>query len=340
MSYRFAIVGCGRIAARHAEHIRSLGRLVAVCDILPEQAESFGRQFGAPAYTDLQTLLEETEADIITICTPNGCHADQAIQSLQAGRHVLCEKPISVSVSDGLRMIDASTAAGKKLFVVKQNRYNPPVQEARKLLLAGRLGKLLSFQINCFWNRTEAYYKDSWRGTKDLDGGILFTQFSHFTDLLYWFLGDIKAVSGFRANYIHRDSIAFEDAGIANIVMHSGVMGNIHYTINSYKQNMEGSFTLFGERGTLKIGGQYLNEIDYFSVENEENPVLEGGKPANQYGFYQGSMSNHHIVYQELIKSLDDPGHPFLEASEALKSVEIIEKIYAASPFLSLSERS
>ncbi|HRE49797.1 MAG TPA: Gfo/Idh/MocA family oxidoreductase [Flavitalea sp.] len=334
MSYRFALIGCGRIAARHAEHIRSQGRLVAVCDVLPERAALFGRQFGAVAYTSFQDLLKKEEIDIVTVCTPNGCHAGQAIQSLRSGRHVLCEKPMSISVRDGLQMIDAASGSGKKLFVVKQNRYNPPVQEARKLLLAGKLGKILSFQINCFWNRTEAYYKDSWRGTKNMDGGILFTQFSHFTDLLYWFLGDIKEVSGFRANYLHRDCIEFEDTGTANIVMHNGAIGNIHYTINSHKQNMEGSFTFFGERGTLKIGGQYLNEIDYFSVENEERPVLESGKPANQYGHYQGSMSNHHIVYQELIKSLDDPDHQFMEAAEALKSIEIIEKIYSASPFV------
>lgn len=334
MSYRFAIIGCGRIAARHAEHIQSLGRLVAVCDIVRERADEFGRLYQASVYTNLEELLQKEEVDVVTICTPNGLHAAHSIQALEAGNHVLCEKPMSIIVEEGRRMIDAAKSADKKLFVVKQNRFNPPVLEARKLLQSGRLGKIVSFQINCFWNRSISYYHDSWRGTKELDGGILFTQFSHFTDLLYWFLGEVKTVSGFRANYMHQNSVEFEDTGSAALVMANGAIGGIQYTINSHKQNMEGSFTLFGEKGTLKIGGQYLNEIDYFSVENEIKPILEAGRPANQYGFYEGSMSNHHIVYQELVKSLDDPNHHFLEASEALKSVEIIEMIYSNSPFV------
>ncbi len=156
-------------------------------------------------------------------------------------------------------MIEASCNAGKRLFVVKQNRYNPPVIAVKKLIEEGALGKIYSFQLNCFWNRTDKYYHQSWRGTQVYDGGILFTQFSHFIDLLYWFLGEVDQVSGMRANFHHSESMEFEDTGIANLIMKNGAIGTLNYTVNANQSNMEGSFTLFGEKGTVKIGGQYLN---------------------------------------------------------------------------------
>lgn len=334
MHYRFALIGCGHIARRHACHIAAHGVLEAVCDTAPDRSRGLADQYGARAYASAADLLGAEKPDVVSICTPNGLHAEHAIMALEAGCHVLCEKPMCISQESGLRMIAAAEKAGKRLFVVKQNRYNPPVEAVKQLMDEGKLGAVHSFQVNCFWNRPPAYYKDSWHGTRDLDGGILFTQFSHFIDLLYWLLGEVKEVQGFRGNFTHGDSIAFEDTGAALMRMQNGAIGTLQYTVNSYQRNMEGSVTIFGERGTVKIGGQYLNHLDFFSVEGITAPVLPAGKPSNQYGFYEGSMSNHDKVYYHLIKALENPGYRFVEATEALKTIEIIEKIYSASPFI------
>jgi len=335
-NYKFAIIGCGQIAERHAEQIRKHGQLVAVCDIVNEKANALATKYSAKAYCQIEELLNnEKEIDIVSICTPNGLHAAHSTKSLQAGRHVLCEKPMAITTESARQMIEAEKQAGKRLFVVKQNRYNPPVVFTKRMVEEKKLGSILSFQLNCFWNRPASYYQSTWKGTKDMDGGILFTQFSHFIDLLYWLLGDVASVKGERRNFLHRNSIEFEDTGVAFIEMINGSIGTIHYTINSAKQNMEGSLTLFGDRGTVKIGGQYLNELEYFSVEGEAIPVLLAGKPANQYGFYEGSMSNHDKVYEQMIKAIEDPTHNFINSEETLKTIEIIERIYEASPLLS-----
>ncbi|MES1219642.1 MAG: Gfo/Idh/MocA family oxidoreductase, partial [Bacteroidota bacterium] len=243
-------------------------------------------------------------------------------------------KPMPIISADAKKMIAAAELASKKLYVVKQNRYNPPVAFLKQLLDENKLGNIFSFQLNCFWNRTDDYYKDSWHGTADMDGGILFTQFSHFIDLLYWLLGDVSFVSGIRSDYLHKSTIEFEDCGVAMLRMNNGALGSISYSINSYKKNMEGSLALFGEKGTVKIGGQYLNELEYFSVDNEQPPVLPKGNSSNQYGFYEGSMSNHDKVYEMMVKAIEDPSVSFITAEEGLKTVEIIEKIYKASPML------
>jgi predicted dehydrogenase len=333
--YKFAIIGCGQIAGRHAEQIKNNGQLVAVCDIIPGKADSFSKNFSSNPYYHIDDLLrKEKEIDVVVVCTPNGLHAEQSIRSLQANKHVLCEKPMAITTPDARSMIDAEKQTGKKLFVVKQNRFNPPVVFLKKLVDEKKLGKIFSFQLNCFWNRPEAYYQNTWKGSKNLDGGTLFTQFSHFIDLLYWLLGDVASVRGTRNNFLHKNSIEFEDTGVAFMQMKNGSIGTINYTINSNVKNMEGSLTLFGEKGTVKIGGQYLNELEYFSVEGELVPDLPKGNPANQYGYYEGSMSNHHKVYEHLIKALDDPAYNFINSEETLKTIEIIEKIYNASPLL------
>ena len=194
----FAIIGCGRIARRHAEQISKAGRLAAVCDIVRANAEELAAPYQARVYTSIEELLHnEPEVSIISVCTPNGLHASHSITALRAGKHVLCEKPLCLSVSEATEMIHVANIADKKLFVVKQNRYNPPVQFVKQLLEDDKLGPIFSFQINCFWNRPNEYYLDTWKGTKTLDGGSLFTQFSHFIDLLYWFLGDVKEVKSF-----------------------------------------------------------------------------------------------------------------------------------------------
>ncbi len=327
MNLNFAIIGCGRIAKRHAEQMVKHGQLVAVCDIVAEKANKFAALYNTKAYYSIEELLlAETGLDLVTICTPNGLHASQSIKVLQAGNHVLCEKPLCINVEEGKMMIVEAERAGKKLFVVKQNRYNPPVAFLKELITNDKLGKIFSFQINCFWNRPEAYYTD-WKGSKDLDGGTLFTQFSHFIDLLYWLLGDVAAVKTMSKNFAH-PSIEFEDTGVVAFEMQSGTIGSLNYTVNSFEKNMEGSFTVFAENGTVKIGGQYLNELEYCNVAGVEKPNLPTGNPANGYGFYQGSMSNHYKVYENLMMALEDEKHEFASAEDGLKTVEIIEKIY------------
>jgi len=335
-SYKFAIIGCGQIAARHAEQIKKNGQLIAVCDIAKEKADLFSKRYSANVYCEIDDLLEkEKEIDIISVCTPNGLHAVHSIKSLGAGKHVLCEKPMAINSTDARQMIETEKLTGKKLFVVKQNRYNPPVVLVKQLIDEKKLGKVFNFQLNCFWNRPVSYYNSSWKGTQKMDGGILFTQFSHFIDLLYWLLGNVSTANGVRKNFMHKGCIEFEDTGVAFIEMNNGAVGTVNYTINSTAKNMEGSLTLFGEKGTVKIGGQYLNELEYFSVEGEPRPLLPESMPANQYGFYEGSMSNHDKVYKHLIKALADPSHVFINSEDTLKTIEIIEKIYDSSPLLS-----
>ena len=327
MKPSFAIIGCGRIAQRHAEQIIKQGILVAVCDIIAQKADEMASLFNTKTYHSIEELLAvEKNLDVVSICTPNGLHTMHSIKALEAGINVLCEKPLCINVSDGKKMIAASLNCNKKLFVVKQNRYNPPVAFLKDLIDNNKLGKIYSFQINCFWNRPDAYYT-GWKGTKDLDGGTLFTQFSHFIDLLYWLLGDVVSVKTCTKNFAHT-SIEFEDTGVVLFEMKTGAIGSLNYNVNSFNKNMEGSFTVFGEKGTIKIGGQYLNELEYCSVEGIYNPELPKGNPANGYGFYQGSMSNHDKVYENLIKALEDDNHEFASAEEGLKTVEIIERIY------------
>ncbi|HMG83685.1 MAG TPA: Gfo/Idh/MocA family oxidoreductase [Ferruginibacter sp.] len=326
MLTNFAIIGCGRIAKRHAEQIARLGNLKAVCDTNIDRAKELADQYNATAYFSIDELLAaEKSIGVVSICTPNWLHAEHAIKALNAGNNVLCEKPLSIKVADGKKMIQAAEKAGRRLFVVKQNRYNPPVIFLKNLIDTNTLGKIYSFQINCFWNRPETYYT-SWKGKKELDGGTLFTQFSHFIDLLYWLLGDVADTKTITKNFAH-PSIEFEDTGIVLFTMKSGAIGSLNYSVNSFEKNMEGSITIIAEKGTVKIGGEYLNELAYCRVAGITAPDLPKGNTVNEYGSYQGSMSNHDKVYENLIKTLQDPTHSFAGADEGLKTVEIIERI-------------
>lgn len=328
---RVALIGCGRIAQRHAEHIKDTKglRLEAVCDIVSDRAEKLGNLHSARVYTNPTDLLsQEEEVDLVSICTPNGLHAEHTIASLRAGKHVLCEKPMAISVQDCGEMIKAAERANKRLFVIKQNRFNPPVAAVKKMIEENKLGKIFSIQLSCFWNRNEAYYENSWKGTKELDGGTLYTQFSHFIDLLYHLVGDVKKVNAYGANFHHQGIIEFEDTGVVILEFHNGALGTINYTVNSYEKNMEGSITIFGEKGTVKIGGQYLNVLEYQNIEGYEIKDLPMGNKPNDYGAYQGSMSNHDLVYQNLVDVLLNGGEISTNMFEGLKTVEIIDKIY------------
>ena len=329
---KFGIVGCGRTAQRHAEHINSKGKLVAVCDIIESRANEMAAKYGAKPYYQIQDLLEKEKGiDVIAICSPNGLHANHSILSLNAGFHVLCEKPMALSSFDCGEMIKAAERANKRLFAIKQNRFNPPVEAVKKLIDQGRLGKIYSIQLSCFWNRNADYYQNSWKGTLDLDGGTLYTQFSHFIDLLYWIVGDVKEVAAMMGNFAHKGMIEFEDTGVVIIRFQNGAIGTINYTVNSYGKNMEGSLTIFGEKGTVKIGGQYLNELEYQNIEGYKIENLPQGNTANNYGNYQGSMSNHDKVYDNLIEVLQHNAAISTSSFEGLKTVEIIEKIYKAA---------
>jgi len=232
---KFAIIGCGRIAQRHAEHIHNMGKLIAVCDVKSDKAKILAKKYNCRDYVDLNELLKnEPDIEVVSICTPNGLHADHSIRSLNAGKHVVCEKPMAISVIDCDQMIKASRKAKKNLFIVKQNRFNPPVIALKKIIDEGRLGKIVNVQLNCFWNRNDAYYQDSdWKGSLLLDGGTLFTQFSHFIDLIYWLIGDVQEVRAIVKNVLHKDVIDFEDTGVIILEFKNGAVGTINYTVNA-----------------------------------------------------------------------------------------------------------
>jgi UDP-N-acetyl-2-amino-2-deoxyglucuronate dehydrogenase len=328
----FAIVGCGRIAERHAEHISKRGQLVAVCDVVQDKVQQLANTYGARAYTSyVDMLAHETSIDVIAICSPNGLHAQHTIDGLKAGFHVICEKPMGLSVKECGEMIQAAERANKRLFAIKQNRYNPPVAAVKEIIDTGKLGKVTSIQLSCFWNRNTDYYANSWKGTKDLDGGTLFTQFSHFVDLLYWLIGDVEEVAAYMGNFAHEGIIEFEDTGVVILKFTNGAIGTVNYTVNSFDKNMEGSLTIFGEKGTVKIGGQYLNELEYQQIQDYRIGNLPEGNKANNYGNYTGSMSNHDKVYDNLIDVLTHNAPITTSSYEGMKTVEIIEKIYRAA---------
>lgn len=329
---QFAIVGCGKIAPRHAAEAARQGKLVAVCDIDREKADSLAVEYAAKPYYSIEALIENTPIpDVIAICTPNGLHAKHSIQALKAGSNVLCEKPLCINSSDALEMMRVAKETSRKLFVVKSTRYNPALVGLKTMISKGKLGRLHSFQLNCFWNRPAAYYHNSWKGTLAQDGGTLYTQFSHYIDAMLWIFGEVDKISGFRKNMTHQDTIEFEDSGVVALEMKNGMLGGLNWSLNSFEKNMEVSLTLIAEKGSIRIGGEYMNRIEYQLTGDYEDPGHEKGE-ANDYGFYKGSMSNHDKVYENLVKALRDDNHPFANAEDGLRTVETIEKIYNTIP--------
>ncbi|MGE5521862.1 MAG: Gfo/Idh/MocA family protein [Candidatus Dadabacteria bacterium] len=327
--YRFAIIGCGRISARHAENINRIGKLLAVCDIIPAKADELANKYKAKSYYSIDDLLKnEPGVDVISICTPNGLHAEHSIKSLRAGKRVLCEKPLCISVNSALEVLQVEKETGKKLFVVKSTRYNPLLQKLKTLLTRKQLGKIYSFHLSCIWNRPTEYFTD-WKGKIASDGGTLYTQFSHYIDALIWLLGDIEEVKGFKSNFAH-PTIEFEDSGAVALKMSSGSIGSFHWSVNAFKKNHEIALTIIAEKGTIRLGGEYLNEVQYVSAETDPGLISSEVK-ANDYQFYKGSMSNHKEVYDHLLKVLDHDDLSFTDAYDGLKTVETIESIYNAA---------
>lgn len=329
---RFLLVGCGTIGERHAKLAAEKGELVAVCDIDEKKVKTFSAKYNCYGYTSLQDMLMNKEADALLVCTPNGLHATHSISGLKASMHVLCEKPMAISSVDCKRMINAAAATKKHLLIVKQNRLNPPVAAVKELFTKNKLGKIYSVQVNCFWNRGKKYYQQSnWRGTKKLDGGVLFTQFSHFVDLLYWFFGEVKTVKGFTANVAHQQLIEVEDTGVFSFVTNNGIPGTLHYSTNTKNKNYEGSITILAEKATIKIGGPYLNTIEYQEPMLIDVAKLIAGNDANQYKGYQGSMNNHARVYDEFINVIAGSKKKYVSGEEGMQSVKMIEQYYKAA---------
>ncbi len=327
---RFAIAGFGHIGRRHATHIlqQQGAALVAVCDI---DTHVPGPE-GIPVYRTIDAMLAEAEADVLCVCTPNYLHEAHAILGLQAGLHTVVEKPMALSTTECDHMIAAACTSQKIIFAVKQNRYNPPVQALKDLVSRNALGQIYMVQVNCFWNRGDAYYAQSpWRGKKALDGGCLFTQFSHFVDILYYLNGPVAQVKGWIENYAHRHNTEFEDTGSFTMKAHNGAIVNFNFTTCAYERNMEGAITLFGEKGTVKIGGQYLNTIEYQNIAEGALPEINITAKANDYGLYQGSMSNHDKLISNVVNVLQH-NHPVMtSAEEGREVVRMIEQMYAGA---------
>jgi predicted dehydrogenase len=328
---KFAIVGMGHIGRRHAEMIRQNpeAELVAVADVLsPSELglEEFEEQF----YGSLTELLESgQDVDVVNICTPNGLHAEQALEVLDAKKHVVIEKPMALAKADAEKIIFKALQVSKQVFVVMQNRYSPPSVWLKEMMDNNQLGDIYMVQLNCYWNRDERYYsKGNWHGDSYLDGGTLFTQFSHFIDIMYWLFGDIENIKANFNNFSHRNIIDFEDSGVVNFDFVNGGMGSINYSTSVWDRNLESSITILGEKGTVKVAGQYMNDVVYCHVQDYEMPALPEANPPNDYGMYKGSAANHHYIIENVVNTLKGRSTVTTNALEGLKVVEIIERIY------------
>ncbi len=332
---KFAVVGCGHIGKRHIEMIirNPETELVAVCDILPEDKLNISH-LNIPFYQSISSLLESNlNFDVLNVCTPNGLHAEQAILALKNNKHVVIEKPMAITKIDCLKVIDESTQKQKKVFCVMQNRFSPPSVWIKNIVENKLLGNIYIVQVNCFWNRDERYYyTETWHGKADLDGGTLFTQFSHFIDTMVWLFGDIKNIQAKFADFNHQQLTAFEDSGLIQFDFCNGGMGTINYSSSVYDSNYESSIRIIGELGTVEIGGQYMNEVKFCHIKDYVKPELEKTGEANNYGAYTGSASNHHHIIQNIVDVLNNNGKIATTAEEGMLVVDIIERIYQLRP--------
>ena len=327
----FAVVGVGHIGKRHIEMINRnpACKLIAVCDIDHKSIDQSVLP-GVEIYRSIDDMLNnENEIDVVCICTPNGLHAEHAIKSIESGSHVIIEKPMGLSRAECDKVIFKALRNNKQIFCVMQNRYSPPSEWIKSIIDKKLLGNIHMVQLNCYWNRDDRYYKEGgWKGTRGADGGTLFTQFSHFIDIMYWLFGDVSNIKSRFADFTHQLSTDFEDTGIISFDFNDGGIGCINYSTSVWNQNLESSMTVIGELGSVKIGGQYMNEVEICDIKNYEMPKLPPTNPGNDYGHYKGSAANHHYVFDNVVDTLIGNGVPTTNALEGLKVVEIIERFY------------
>jgi UDP-N-acetyl-2-amino-2-deoxyglucuronate dehydrogenase len=339
---KFVVAGCGHIGKRHAEMIvrNPEAELVAMIDTNPAMEAEVKEKFNVPFFTSLEAFFASgLKTDAVTVATPNGVHASLSIQALENSCHVIIEKPMALTKADCEKIIFKSLQMSKMVFVVKQNRYSPPSKWLKEVVEKKIIGDVLMVQTNCYWNRDERYYKKGgWKGSRELDGGTLFTQFSHFVDIMYWVFGDVKNIKANFANFNHQSTIEFEDSGMVVFDFINGGMGVINYSTSVWDKNMESSMTVVGTKGSLKIGGQYMNEVEYCHIENYTLPQLAETNPPNDYGPYKGSAANHHYVIENVVDTLLGRGKIDTNALEGLKVVDIIERIYEHNPFIGQAE--
>ena len=331
---KFAVIGCGHIGKRHAEMIcrNPKAALVALIDVKEKSSLNINA-YNVPFFQSLEEFLQSgIAADVINIATPNGLHAQQALQCLNAQKNIVIEKPIAITKADAEKIIFKALNVHKYVFAVMQNRYSPPSVWIKEMIESGKLGKIFMVQMNCYWNRDERYYKkDAWHGTKKLDGGSLFTQFSHFIDIFYWLFGDIQNIQTKLRCFNHEGLTEFEDSGLVTFDIVNGGIGSINFSTSVWNKNMESSMTIIAENGSIKIGGQYMEQIEYCHVKDYTMPQLPKTNPGNDYGGYQGSAANHAYVIENVIDVIHSNSSITTNALEGLKVVDIIECIYAAA---------
>ena len=328
---RFALVGCGRIADKHFEALEKhaeRAELVAVCDTDPAAlARAVGRT-KARGFGTLEELLAQSDAEVIVLATPSGMHAAQTIQAAEAGRHVVTEKPMATRWHDGERMVAACDKAGVQLFVVKQNRMNATIQLLKRAIEKKRFGRIYMVSVNVFWSRPQAYYDSaSWRGTWEFDGGAFMNQASHYVDLLDWLVGPVESVHAFTATLARR--IEVEDTGVASIRWRSGALGSVSVTMLTHQKNFEGSITILGETGSVRIGGVAVNEIqawDFADSHPDDAKVRDASyQTTSVYGF------GHPAYYDNVIRALRGEARAETDGREGLRSLELLIGMYLSA---------
>lgn len=329
---RFAILGLGHIGTRHADMVAAHpeAELAAIIDENTTLEVKATGTYSVPFFTSLDSFLQSgVSVDIICIATPNALHAAQAIQCMNVGTHVVIEKPIALTTKDCNAILECARTTGKQVFCVMQNRYSPAMQWMKNMVDEGLLGDIYMVDVHCYWNRDERYYTgDTWHGTAALDGGTLFTQFSHYIDLLYWLFGDVQNIAARFANNNHKGIIDFEDSAAISFGFIKGGMGLLSYSTSVWDKNMESTMVIVAEKGTVKIGGQYMDKIEYCHIKDYE--LKESiSSPVEQVAGYTAAKANHHFVIQNAVDVLKGRSEITTNALEGTKVVDIIERIYA-----------
>jgi UDP-N-acetyl-2-amino-2-deoxyglucuronate dehydrogenase len=328
---RFGLVGCGRIAARHFDALEQhadRAELVAVCDTRPAALQAAAERTGARPFASLGEMLAHSDADAVILATPSGMHADQGVQVAQSGRHVVSEKPMATRWQDAKRFVQACDQAGVRLFVVKQNRRNATIQLLKGAVEQGRFGRIYMVNVNVFWNRPQAYYDDArWRGTWEFDGGAFMNQASHYVDLLDWIVGPVETVHAFTGTLAR--NIQVEDTGVVNVRWRSGALGSMNVTMLTYPRNLEGSITIIGEKGTARVGGVAVNEIQHWEFAEphpDDARVAEASyQTTSVYGF------GHPLYYDNVIRTLRGEAEAETDGREGLRSLELLIGIYLSA---------